>query len=185
MSAMASQITSVWIVCSTVCSGGDKRKHQSSASLAFVRGIHRWPVDSPSHVENGSIWSRHYVKICCAGLQQSNSMQAKNHAQNCDSNELISPWGISNWVVISKESCDILSALFHVMAWCFQAFYWPDASRFGLIPAQFWHISSSYNGVGTVSTRFKVVRPASMAHYNFWGRIFILMLYMKTWPGTH
>ena len=23
------------------------RKHQSSASLAFVRGIHRWPVNSP------------------------------------------------------------------------------------------------------------------------------------------
>ena len=30
-----------------VCSGADQRKHQSSASLAFVRGIHRWPVDSP------------------------------------------------------------------------------------------------------------------------------------------
>ena len=27
--------------------GGDQRKHQSSASLAFVRGIHRWPVNSP------------------------------------------------------------------------------------------------------------------------------------------
>ena len=25
----------------------DQRKHQSSASLAFVRGIHRWPVNSP------------------------------------------------------------------------------------------------------------------------------------------
>ena len=29
------------------CSGADQRKHQSSASLAFVRGIHRWPVNSP------------------------------------------------------------------------------------------------------------------------------------------
>ena len=28
-------------------SGADQRKHQSSASLAFVRGIHRWPVNSP------------------------------------------------------------------------------------------------------------------------------------------
>ena len=45
--AMASQITGVSIVCSTVCSGVDQRKHQSSASLALVRGIHRWPVDSP------------------------------------------------------------------------------------------------------------------------------------------
>ena len=46
MGAMASQITSVSIVYSTVCSGSDQRKHQRSASLAFVRGIHRWPVNS-------------------------------------------------------------------------------------------------------------------------------------------
>ena len=30
-----------------VYSGADQRKHQSSASLAFVRGIHRWAVNSP------------------------------------------------------------------------------------------------------------------------------------------
>ena len=47
MSAMASQIIGVSIVCSAVCSGTDKRKHQSSASLAFVRGNHRSPVDYP------------------------------------------------------------------------------------------------------------------------------------------
>ena len=46
MGAMASQITSLTIVYSTVYSGADK-KHQSSASLAFVRGIHRWLVNSP------------------------------------------------------------------------------------------------------------------------------------------
>ena len=32
---------------STICSCADQRKHQSSASLAFVMGIHRGPVDSP------------------------------------------------------------------------------------------------------------------------------------------
>ena len=47
MSAMASQITGVSIVCTTVCSGADQRKHQSSGSLAFVRGIHRRPLNSP------------------------------------------------------------------------------------------------------------------------------------------
>ena len=47
MSAMASQITSLTIVYSTVYSGTDQRKRQSSASLPFVRGIHRWPVNSP------------------------------------------------------------------------------------------------------------------------------------------
>ena len=43
---MASQITSSTIVYSTVYSGEDERKHQSSASLSFVRGIHRWSVNS-------------------------------------------------------------------------------------------------------------------------------------------
>ena len=43
--AMASQITSLMIVYSTTYSGADQRKHQSSASLAFVREIHRWPVN--------------------------------------------------------------------------------------------------------------------------------------------
>ena len=45
--AMASQITSLVIVYSTVNWGADQRKHQRSASLAFVRGIHRPPVNSP------------------------------------------------------------------------------------------------------------------------------------------
>ena len=47
MSMMASQITSLTIVYSTVYSGADQRKHKSSASLAFMRGIHWWPVNSP------------------------------------------------------------------------------------------------------------------------------------------
>ena len=46
MGAMASQITRLAIVYSTVYSGANQRKHQGSASLAFVRGIHRWPVNS-------------------------------------------------------------------------------------------------------------------------------------------
>ena len=47
MIAMASQIISVTFVYSTVYLGADQRKHQSPASLAFVRAIHRWPVNSP------------------------------------------------------------------------------------------------------------------------------------------
>ena len=47
MSATASQITGVTIVCLIVCSVADQREHQSSVSLAFVWGIHRWPVYSP------------------------------------------------------------------------------------------------------------------------------------------
>ena len=47
MRAMASQITSLTIVYSIVYPGADQSKHQSSASLAFVWGIHRRPVNSP------------------------------------------------------------------------------------------------------------------------------------------
>ena len=47
MSVIASQIIGVWILYSTVCAGANQRKHQSSASLAFVRGINRWPMKSP------------------------------------------------------------------------------------------------------------------------------------------
>ena len=48
--AMASQITSLTIVYSTVYSGTDQRKHQCSASLAFLRVIHQWPVNSSHKV---------------------------------------------------------------------------------------------------------------------------------------
>ena len=77
MGAIASQITSLTIVYSIVYSDADQRKHQSSASLAFVWGIHRGPVNSPlkwpvtrkmfpfddvimSYAKNVSIWWRHH-----------------------------------------------------------------------------------------------------------------------------
>ena len=47
MGEIVSQITSLTIVYSIVYSHAEQRKHQSSASLAFVRGIQRWPVNSP------------------------------------------------------------------------------------------------------------------------------------------
>ena len=47
MTTMAHQIAGVSIVYSTVCLGADQSKYQSSAPLAFVCGIHRWPVNSP------------------------------------------------------------------------------------------------------------------------------------------
>ena len=64
MSALASQITGISMVCSIVCSGADQRKYQSSA---LVRGIHRWPANSQranssqraSSVENVSTWRHH------------------------------------------------------------------------------------------------------------------------------
>ena len=68
MDAIASQITSLAIVYSAFYSGVDQRKHQSSASLAFVWGIHRdrWiPHTKASYAENVSIWWRHHVCFGC------------------------------------------------------------------------------------------------------------------------
>ena len=65
LSAMVSQITGVSIVYPSVYSGADQRKHESSASQAFVRGIHRWPVNSPHKGpvtwKNVSIWWRRHA----------------------------------------------------------------------------------------------------------------------------
>ena len=47
MRAMASQITSLTIVYTTIYSGADQRKHKNPAALDFVRGIHQWSVNSP------------------------------------------------------------------------------------------------------------------------------------------
>ena len=73
MGEMASQITSLASVYSTVYSGADQRIHQSSVSLAFVRRIHRWPVNSP---HQGPVtrkvfpfWWRHH-KLCMIWLKK-------------------------------------------------------------------------------------------------------------------
>ena len=73
MSTIASLITSLAVVYSTVYSDADQRKHQSSASLAFVWGIHRdrWIPRTKGQLRgNVSIWWRHHVpnegSVACA-----------------------------------------------------------------------------------------------------------------------
>ena len=63
MGAIASQITSLTIVFSTVYLIADQRKHQSSATLAFVgefTGTGEFPAQRASNAENVSIWWRHH-----------------------------------------------------------------------------------------------------------------------------
>ena len=64
MTTLASQITSLAIVYSIVYSDADQRKHQSSASLAFVGGnspgTGEFPAQMASNAENVSIWWRHH-----------------------------------------------------------------------------------------------------------------------------
>ena len=66
MIEMAFQITSLTIVCSTVYSGADQRKHQSSVSLALWGEFtgDRWiPLTRPSNAESVSIWWRHRATV--------------------------------------------------------------------------------------------------------------------------
>ena len=66
MGAMAFQITSLTIVYSTVYSGADQRKHQSSASLAFVTG--EFPAQMAIDAENAFILRRLHDTIKFRGV---------------------------------------------------------------------------------------------------------------------
>ena len=65
MGSIASPVTSLTIVYSSVCSGTDQRKHQSSASLALCAGnspeTGEFPAQRASYAENVSIWWRHHA----------------------------------------------------------------------------------------------------------------------------
>ena len=91
MSAMAPQITNLTIVDSIVYSGADHRKYQSSASLAFVRGIHRWPVNS---LHKGPVKQKMFIfdyvimnreawryTVCVYRLDNSEQMKLHRHIQ--------------------------------------------------------------------------------------------------------
>ena len=62
MGVMASQITSLTIIYSIIYLGADQRKHQSSASLAFVLGIHQWPVTQKMFIFDYFIMKRFVYK---------------------------------------------------------------------------------------------------------------------------
>ena len=109
MTTIASQITSLAVVYSTVYSDADQRKHQSFASLALVWGIHRGPVNSshkwpvtrkmlpfddvimarlcPIRVLTGSMCS-----MCTSARQTAEhgfGLKYQTHLANCDSNNFL------------------------------------------------------------------------------------------------
>ena len=108
MGTIASQITSLTIVYSIVYSDADQRKHQSSASLAFVRGIHRGPVNSQmaSDAENVSIWWRHHEQDqnynCCTAKHVLCITQRTFHV-NDKRNNAIPMW-------IWRNNCAIMTS---------------------------------------------------------------------------
>ena len=91
-----------------LCSGTDQRIDQSSALLAFVRGIHRWPVNSPHKGPVSgrySIWWRHHDDTCEPGPDvlsppQYTSSPAGIYADGCRGRhtpEIYTRPGIQTW----------------------------------------------------------------------------------------
>ena len=96
MGAMASLFTSLAIVYSIVyLAGTDQRKHHSSALLAFVRGIHQWPVNSPHKKPVTRIMSLFDDVIMING----NRVLPNHYAQSCFFRAL-------NWTLVV---CDVHS----------------------------------------------------------------------------
>ena len=87
MSAMASQITSVSIVCSTVCSGVDQRKHQRPGLCEGNPPVtDGFPWQMASNAENVSIWWRHLVEISSCYYHDGNGWNNKQITSVIDSN---------------------------------------------------------------------------------------------------
>ena len=105
MDVIASLITSITIVYATVYSDIDQRKHQSSASLAFVWGIHRGPVNSPhmaSNAKNVSIWWRHHDLVVPHSFLAIYSVGNWNHQGRDISGDLVRHFENSLW---STKDC--------------------------------------------------------------------------------
>ena len=100
MSAMTSQINNLTIVYSAVYWGTDKRKHQSSASLAFVRGIHRWLVNS-SH--KGPVMRKMFPFDDVIMFQQRNTVKHARYSISDNLKHLVTSLHISSFSFITSN----------------------------------------------------------------------------------
>ena len=130
MSGVASQITSVPIACSTVGSNADHRKHQRSASLAFVWGIHRWPVNSPHKrpvtrkmfpFDDVIVMIWHIGDPCFRQVRQYNALTWRNRMINISKILTVDPYedemsNIFYWHLFPRV-LDNMSALVRATAW--------------------------------------------------------------------
>ena len=132
MSAMASQITGVSMVCSTACSGAGQRKHQSSTSLVFVRGIHRSPVNSPHKGPvtrkcfqlMTSSWLIYIVIITfCASLELTSMFTAVAGIYQFHSRRL----GMIPDATVIGTSCRKFTVLFSILWWKWHMVYKSEA----------------------------------------------------------
>ena len=145
MSTRASQITSLTIVYSTIYSGADQRIHESSASLAFVRGIYQGLVNSPqqmgSNRENVSIRWRHHG-ICQSLVSSTHKwLEVRNVDVIFDDNQykLLNkhlgcwwfeiPWCLCD-ITVMNEMCHVFLSSKHALCSTFpNIIIWLDCIR--------------------------------------------------------
>ena len=92
MSAMASQITSLTIVYSTVYAGRSKKTSKLRATGYFAGNspaIGEFPTQRANNAENVSIWWRHHVKARCLALEQPYNLLSTNEATPGDMSEYL------------------------------------------------------------------------------------------------
>ena len=119
------QITSLTFVYSTVYSGADQRKHQSSAPLAFVRGIHRGPVNYPHK------WPATrkmfpfddvimiFVLNLCDRYVKYSYIIASTHANSMlDFSPIHHAYPLQDWIPSCYATFPLICAI-HELAWCF------------------------------------------------------------------
>ena len=184
MSVLATQITSLTIVYSTAYSGADQRQHQSSASLAFVSGIYRWPVNSPHKGPPVTrkifiIWWRHLANSAIVKNIASKIMLSINSwvpgrsgcEFNCAISNFVSLIGIY-WYFSDNTlrwmSRDLIVACQHLCR------YWVDTARQKAITCPNGPISKSPYGfirpqwVNSAHTINKGVYQSRLSSHHIW-----------------
>ena len=148
MGAIASQITSIKIVYSTVYSDVDQRKYQSSASLAFVRRIHRGPVNSP---HKGPVTRKMFpfydviMDYWCPGSVVFSHFYGATAMASSYKQRMKGSWKSQRWFhhALNRSICWQLSCTCFVMSWSGRQ--WSkcevlDLSRATLcLSRKFWH----------------------------------------------
>ena len=115
MSAIASQITSLTIVCSSVYYRADQRKHQSSASLAFWGGIHQWP--STKGQQHGNFF--HLMTSSCYS-----GMSIRHLSKKFLSNIPVLRLVTCNSIFLSENAWILYEISLMFSSWCFLPFYY-------------------------------------------------------------
>ena len=138
---MVSQITSLTVVVyPTVYSGTDQRKHQSSASLAFVRGIHRWPVNSLHK------WPVMQKIFPFDNIMHFITVITDNYPRLISSNDILMWYILLYWVDLLNVDCDVFSHSFYTERTLGPAYM-------GHLPL---YVGSENNGLHTINITFFV-----------------------------